>query len=84
MGGGFGAGYGSSGNYNNDCSEICAQTCNIKKENGICMKYGEEVKCFNDYVFIKNEECLKKNINNIILCSKLEGFFDANGDRCKK
>lgn len=83
----------SLGGYSdNNCKEVCAQTCNrIKPKyndsgehiNNICMEWAKDEHCFND-IFKKTEECLKKNINNLILCSKLEGYYDNMGDRCKK
>lgn len=66
---------------NKDCKEVCAQTCNRTKPKNdvetICLDFGKDVKCFNDN--IKTIECLNKNINNIILCSNVEGFYDLNG-----
>lgn len=80
------------GHSDNNCKEICAQTCKIIKPkyndigehiNNICMKWGKEEYCFND-ILKKTEECLKENKNKVILCSKLEGFFDPYGDKCQK
>lgn len=75
-----------------NCKEICAQTCKRVKENvcrpnpdgtsscvgDICMEWGKDAHCFYDLE--KNDEkCLSENKNNLILCSKLEGYYDSSG-----